>query len=256
MSTFALDGAEAVLVPVTAKERALWLFYQYLPDEGVLNVSFTLRPAAELDLPALRAAVTAVTRRHENLRTLFPAVDGEPYRRTLPASDPAAEPDVQLRDVPPGQLGEALQQVAAAGFDPTEELPLRVTVLRAAGDDVICVTVSHLVFDGFSESVLRAELEAAYGSLRSSGQLPADLAVPCPAPPQGEPDPADLDYWHGVLAGTEPGASLDIGSAGAQAADRAGRLGRPGRDRPAHLVPAQRGAAGRPGHRAPRARGR
>jgi non-ribosomal peptide synthetase component F len=218
MSTFAPDGAEAVLAPVTAKERALWLFYQYLPDEGVLNVSFTLRPVAKLDLPALRAAVAAMTRRHENLRTLFPAADGEPCRRTLPVSDPAAEPDVQLRDVPPSQLGEALKQVAAAGFDPTEELPLRVTVLRAAGDDVICVTASHLVFDGFSESVLRAELEAAYGSLRSSGQLPADLATPSPAPPLSEPDPADLDYWHGVLAGAEPGASLDIGSAAGRAA--------------------------------------
>ncbi len=217
MSTFAPDDAEAALVPVTAKERALWLFHQYQPDEGVLNISFTLQPTATLDLPALRSAVAAMTRRHENLRTLFPAIDGEPYRRTLAPSDPAAEPDVQLREVAPGQLDEALQQAASAGFDPAGELPLRVTVLRTGGQDVICVTASHLVFDGFSESVLRSELEAAYGSLRSGGKLPADLATPLPAPPLSEPDPADLVYWRNILAGAEPGAGLDFGSTAGRA---------------------------------------
>jgi non-ribosomal peptide synthetase component F/acyl carrier protein len=213
MSTFVPEDAEAALTPVTAKERAVWLLQQDLPDEGVLNVSFTLRPAAALDLPALRAAVAAMVRRHENLRTLFPAVDGEPRRHLLRASDAAAVPDVQVREVSPGDLGETLRQVTMAGFDPTRDLPLRVTVLRAAGDEVVCVTASHLVFDGFSESVLRTELEAAYASLRSSGQLPADLAVPVSAPPLVDPDPANLAYWREVLAGAEPGASLDIGSA-------------------------------------------
>jgi non-ribosomal peptide synthetase component F/acyl carrier protein len=211
MSQRAAEGAGVRLRPVTAKERAVWLLHQYLPGEGALNQSFAVEPVAELDLAALRAAAGAVIRRHENLRTLFPAVDGEPRRLTLPTDDPRLEQVVTVREVRPAELDEESSREMSAGFDLTAELPIRVSVLRCGGSDMICVTVSHIVYDGVSHLILRAEFEEVYAALRSGGRLPASLASQVPAPALCDPDEQTLAYWRGLLAGVRPSRDLDIG---------------------------------------------
>jgi len=205
-------GADFFLQPVSAKERAVWVLYQYLPGEGVLNFSLALEPVTELDLPALRAAVVAVMQRHENLRTLFPAApDGEPRRLTLTADDPLLAEIVTVREVRPAELAEEQSREMSAGFDLTAQPPIRVSVLRCDGADVIIVTVSHIAYDGFSQSVLRAEIEQAYAALHANGRPPASFAHPLSSPPLQDPDEETLGYWRDLLAGARPSRDLDIG---------------------------------------------
>lgn len=75
------DGAAAALLAAltrkrrldaaTPKESALWLLDRLLPDAGVNNVPLAVRVDGRLDTAALQAAVDALVRRHEVLRTVY-----------------------------------------------------------------------------------------------------------------------------------------------------------------------------------------
>lgn len=199
------------LHPLTAKERAVWLLHEFLPDKGVLNFSFVVEPVAELDLAALRAAVAALIWRHENLRMLFPTVEGEPRRLMLSADDPRLERVVQVREVLAAKLDDEFSRELSAGFELSAEPPIRVLVLRCGGLDRICVTVSHIAYDAFSQLTLRAEIKEAYAALRSGGRLPPSLASQVPAPALRDPGKETLAYWREVLADAHPSRDLDIG---------------------------------------------
>ncbi|WP_315093418.1 condensation domain-containing protein [uncultured Cellulomonas sp.] len=196
---------------LTPKERTMWLFKQFAPEVGVLNVPLAVRLPGELHRGALQAAVDAAVRRHPALRTVFPLTSGEPRRVTLEPSSPRSRVTVEFETLRADQLEDGLVRVGSEPFDVSDAPPIRVRVLSSPGRDVLCVVVDHLVYDAHSAGVLERELLALYRSLRSTGRVPADLATVVDASP---PEPAGdegVEHWRTVLAGARPTPDLEIG---------------------------------------------
>jgi amino acid adenylation domain-containing protein len=178
-------------LPLSFAQRRLW-FAQQLAGTGVAyHAPLALRLAGPLDVDALRAAVADVVGRHEALRTVYPAVDGEPWQRILPETG-APVPFTVLRCTL--QEWPALRDAEVArDFDLSTDLPIRVTLCSFAADDhLLLVLLHHIASDGWSLGPLMRDLSTAYPA-RCAGQAP-----------QWEPLPvqyADYALWQRDLLG-------------------------------------------------------
>ncbi|MFB6892598.1 amino acid adenylation domain-containing protein [Kitasatospora sp. NPDC056327] len=190
-------------LPLSSNQRSLWFLDQLEGPSAAYNLPLAIRIHGELDAGALTAAVADVVARHESLRTVFPAVGGEPRQHVLTAEE--AVVPVLVRDVPAER--QDAEAVAAAGhrFDLAGEAPLRVTLLRAPGRQVLLLLAHHIAGDEWSVAPLLADLQHAYAA-RLAGRAPefaelplqyADFAIHQAALPQD----AALAHWRTALAG-------------------------------------------------------
>ncbi|HEV7516132.1 MAG TPA: amino acid adenylation domain-containing protein, partial [Thermoanaerobaculia bacterium] len=158
-----------------------------------------------------------VVRRHEALRTVFPAVPrGMPLQVVQPALPPAL-PRVDLQALPAGRCRAEAERLMAAEarrpFDLAAGPLLRLTLLRTAGDEHLAlVTLHHIVADGWSMGVLIRELTALYianvghtaGEPAPLPELPiqyGDFAVWQRRQLAGPALAGLLDWWRERLAG-------------------------------------------------------
>ncbi|WP_027661233.1 amino acid adenylation domain-containing protein [Salinispora fenicalii] len=189
-------------VPLAPGQAGIWFSEQLRPGTPLYSVPLAVRLTGPLDVDALRAALDAVTARHEALRTVFRlGPDGEPVQQTAPAA-PVALPVI---DVTEADLPQALRTAAEQPFD-LERGPLLRACLHRIGakQHVLLVTVHHIVLDGWSCGLLLADLARAY-----AGELPAGVAAPAfrdvAAWQHGRLAAGELDdqlrYWRQRLAG-------------------------------------------------------
>lgn len=218
-------GATATPAPtvsaLTANEQALWLFLQDATHTGVLNVPFAVRMADRVRWWPLNEALLHLIGRHPALRTLFPAPDGVPARHVLDPADPlATRPPLHVRATTDHRLDTDLKRFAAQPFDLAHELPFRLGQFIAEQGDVLCVVVSHLVYDAFSARVLVQELFELYDIFAGDATVPAALAGEVLPPPAMPPNAASLAYWREQLAGAQDGrGDLLIGTPGPRSGD-------------------------------------
>jgi amino acid adenylation domain-containing protein len=170
--------------------------------------------------------LTAVTARHEALRTRFGQVEGEPVQIVDPP--PSGERAVELPAIDLGALPAAAREAALLGFCRAEagwrfdfaRGPLARAVLVRLGeaDHALLLTLHHIVADGWSIGVLLRELAAFYREAVGGGpaDLPplavqyADYAVWQRAWLQGDVLERQLAFWRERLAGAPAALELPI----------------------------------------------
>ncbi len=229
--------------PLSFAQERLWFMDQFAPGSTAYVISSPVRLRGRLEPEALIAALDATIARHQALRMRFPATpDGQP----VVVVDDEVRIGWERVDVPTGLPDEArvraavdvVTEAASRPFDLATGPLVRAVLVRLADDDhVLTVVVHHIVFDGWSISVLLGDLFAAYDDLvRDAAEdhgssdevtVPDDeVAVP-PAEGRavrgrtpsarygdfaawqreryrGERSDEDLAYWLGQLAGVPP----------------------------------------------------
>ncbi|WP_410641563.1 amino acid adenylation domain-containing protein [Amycolatopsis sp. lyj-346] len=156
-----------------AQER-LWVLDQLGGSAGYV-VPMVYRLRGPLDTAALAWACAELVRRHEGLRTVFPAVDGVPEQRVL------EPPDTVLRTEHLGGLseadrtrrcGELVDEVLTTAFDLAGGPVFRAVLVELAPDEhVLAWAAHHIVVDGWSMGVLRRELGELHRA-RTEGRPP------------------------------------------------------------------------------------
>ena len=171
-------------LPASFAQERLWFLERLDPGRPTYNLPARLRLQGELDVPALAAALAALVRRHEALRTVFAERPGG-LVQVIAEAPPAAASGI-LRQVDLGGLAAdrqaALERLAAAEarrpFDLAAGPLLRAVLARLAPHDhALFLTLHHAVADGWSIGILARELGALYRAARTAGAAPPPPAL-------------------------------------------------------------------------------
>ncbi|MGW5720133.1 amino acid adenylation domain-containing protein [Amycolatopsis sp. NPDC003865] len=194
------------VLPLSFAQQRLWFLHRLEGPSATYNMPAAVRLTGDLDVSALRRALSDVVGRHEALRTVFPEVDGEARQRIL-TDVTIPLPTLAVTEA---TLADAVSEVAHTVFRLESEIPLRAHLLRLGGREHVLVLVfHHIASDGWSTAPLWRDLATAY-TARQAGAAPAWTPLPVQYADYtlwqrdvlGEPvlEP-QLAYWRETLAG-------------------------------------------------------
>ena len=168
--------------PLSFAQQRLWFIDQLEPNSALYNVARAFRLSGAVGVASLERGLNAILRRHEVLRTTFPALDGRPLQRISPSLT-IPLPTWDLTDRPENEREErALQLVnreARQPFNLAEGPLFRAVLIRLAAEDhLLLFNMHHIVSDGWSMSVLYRELGALYSGFAAGRPSPlAELPI-------------------------------------------------------------------------------
>ena len=205
-------------VPLSYAQRRLWFVNELEGPSSSYTIPVALSLEQAVDPGVLADALADVAARHEALRTVFAATDGEPYQIVLDE----ARPVLTLVDTTASGLTAAIEDAAGHVFDLAAEIPLRAWLFEVAdgggaeggAGQVLLILVHHIAGDGWSMPVLLGDLATAYAA-RAAGTAPRWTVLPVQYADfalwqrdvLGEPSDPDsamaksLDFWQDALAG-------------------------------------------------------
>ncbi len=211
-----LPAPRSERLPLSFAQQRLWIVDQLQPGSAAYNVPFAIHLSGPLSLPALQRALDSLVHRHESLRTTFSVHAGQPFQVISPlATLPLTV--VDLSQLPAEEREQTLRkrsdEEARQPFDLSRGPLVRATLLRAEEtQNVLVLTMHHIVSDGWSMDVLFRELSTLYAAFVRDEPSPlaplpiqyADFALWQRQWLQGERLDAQLSYWKQQLAGAPP----------------------------------------------------
>ncbi len=203
-------------LPLSFAQQRLWFLDRFEPGAVIYNIPLVMRILGKLDIAAVEWSLNEIVRRHEALRTTFGAVAGQPIQLVASASHMPLE-IVSLQTLPKPQREAEARRLATQEtkrpFDLEKGPLLRTTLLRMdATENVLILTVHHIVFDGWSLEMFMRELKALYEACTAGKPSPlpelaiqyADFAIWQRQWLQGEALSLQLNYWKQQLADMSP----------------------------------------------------
>ena len=158
-------------VPLSYPQQRLWFLDRFEGGAATYNIPTAFRISGALDVEALGAALDDVLARHESLRTVFPDVDGVPYRRWC------------RRRRGCGGAGARRWCRCRSGMWPPSWWRWRATGLICRRRSRFVrrstrwgpsstwwgIVVHHIAFDGWSPAPMVRDIGQAYGARRLGG---------------------------------------------------------------------------------------
>ncbi|OCC12470.1 non-ribosomal peptide synthetase [Streptomyces sp. PTY087I2] len=172
-------------LPLSPAQARLWFLHRLGGSAVTYAVPLLLRLHGPVDEDALGRALTALTRRHEILRTCYPEHEGRPVQQVLPEAAPVPLTAVHLD----GESAEdAARRLATDPFDLADRPPLRAHLLTGPGGErALLLVVHHIAYDEASTEPLVRDLAQLYATKLDPDHTPL-------APPALQY--ADYTLWH------------------------------------------------------------
>ena len=204
--------------PVTFAQQRLLFLDQLEPSSTSYSVPWSIRMTGELNVAALERSLNEIVRRHEILRTTFHVVDGQPVQVVSASLHvPLTIVDLTGELEPEPAAKSAAMEEALTPVDLKNGPVVRTKLLRLGpADHALLFTMHHIVFDGWSRSILVGELAKLYEACCAGHPSPlpepplqyADYAVWQRSYLQGENLDKLLNFWKSHLAGAP--TTLDL----------------------------------------------
>ena len=198
--------------PLTFAQEQLWFLDQLAPGNWFYNETSALHLTFPVNTAVLQKALNEVARRHEALRTTFITVRGELAQAIAPRfTVPLAEVDLSAlpRAEVNGEVRRLADEDAQSPFDLSLGPLIRTTLLRMSKkESIFLLTLHHIVFDGWSFTILLRELSEIYEAFNAGRPSPlpelpiqyGDFAVWQRRWLRGDALEAKLGYWRKQLA--------------------------------------------------------
>jgi amino acid adenylation domain-containing protein len=198
--------------PLTFAQEQLWFLDQLAPGNWFYNESSALHLTFPVNTAVLQRALNEVARRHETLRTTFITLRGELVQAIAPQfAVPMVE--VDLSGLAPAERNAEARRIAIedarSPFDLALGPLIRTTLLRMSKkESVFLLTMHHIIFDGWSFTILLRELSQIYEAYAAGRPSPlpelpiqyGDFAVWQRRWLRGDALEARLGYWRKQLA--------------------------------------------------------
>lgn len=207
-----MPPAGTAIFPLSFAQQRLWFIEQLLPGTSVYNLPDVWHLKGPLHLDAFRNGVSEIVRRHESLRTTFPATDGKPVQLIRPfKSFHMPMTDLRRDENIHETAARLIEEEVQRPFDLNRGPLFRARLLRLADDEHIAMfNAHHIISDGASLEIFRRELAALYTVFREgkSSPLPelpiqyADFAEWQREWLAGDVLKSQLSYWKECLRDT------------------------------------------------------
>ncbi|MDD5275159.1 MAG: amino acid adenylation domain-containing protein [Methylovulum sp.] len=200
-------------LPLSWAQQRLWFLDKLDSAAGkAYHIPVGLRLRGQLDKTALQATLDRIVARHEDLRTRFVSIDGQPVQVIAPADSGFS---LQIQDLT-GLAGDAQAAEAARitgdetghPFDLAAGPLIRGRLLQLADDEhVLLITQHHIISDGWSIGLLVKEFSALYSAFSQNRPDPlpplaiqyADYAAWQRQWLQGDVLQVHIGYWQDHL---------------------------------------------------------
>lgn len=166
--------------PVSHAQRRLWVLDQLEEQSGLYNMTTAFTLTGNLDLQALRKALTAIGQRHETLRTTFKTLDGDPVQVISETGKLTIDYlDFSKQSNAEELLAEITQKDAAAPFNLSKAPLMRAKLVKMRSAKAILlrkarfallINMHHIIADGWSTNILARELMLFYRSFTAKEQ--------------------------------------------------------------------------------------
>ena len=207
---------ETVGYPLSHAQMRLWFVDQLEADRAHFNIPSAFRMKGDLDIAILEKSLNDLVARHESLRTIFRANEGNPLQivrdavtMAFPLTDLSAKPEAEREE-------EMLRLVVAESerpFDLRVGPLIRTSLIKMADDEhVLLVNMHHIISDGWSIDVYLGELATIYKAYLA-GETPQLEPLPVQYIEfaqwhnefvEGDKLEQQLTYWEEKLAGAMP----------------------------------------------------
>lgn len=210
------SGLRTAPLPLSYAQQRLWFLDRLEPDSPLYNMAYAFSLTGHLNVAALAQSFNEIVRRHENLRTVFATgnitENMSPTQQTLPELalsianvDLTGLPEQACRAV----LAKLCRQEAAKPFCLAAGPLMRAMLIALSGENILLVTLHHIISDGWSSAILMREFAALYPALSRGEQSPlaelpvqyADFACWQRNRLVGDVLQQQTDYWRNKLDG-------------------------------------------------------
>jgi NRPS condensation-like uncharacterized protein len=163
-------------LPLSLNQEQLWRVTQMMPGTHYFNMPYVYHLSGDVNVEALGRALKEIIRRHEALRTVFQSIDGQPVQ----IIQPVPESFLSVIDLRSAYREDLIEQARssiieerARGFDIAKGSPIRGTLLHLTDkENLLLITVHHIVADHWSMQVFRSELIKLYAAFSQGRSSP------------------------------------------------------------------------------------
>ena len=161
-----MQGSRKGPLPLSFAQQRLWFIDQLEHSSTAYNIPIAVRLRGLVNIEVLASALEEVVQRHEILRTRIDIQDGRAVQVVEPKWRGALQ-RVNLRELEEKEQEEEVRRQARAEasrlFDLSGGVLLRARLLELKEEEnVLLVTMHHIVSDGWSMGILVKEVSALY----------------------------------------------------------------------------------------------